>query len=117
MARDLRQKIAKLSRAFPQDERYRLTDQIIRSSRSIPANIAEGFGRFHFQENVQYCRQSRGSLMETLEHLYCAYDEKYITAEQLREYQELIRRCGQLINGYIAYLTKAKHVTRVTNNG
>jgi four helix bundle protein len=52
--------------------------QIFDSCRSITANIAEGFGRFHHQENIQFSRQSRGSLGETLEHMITGYDEKYI---------------------------------------
>jgi len=68
-ARTLRIEIADLVRTFPSEEKYRLVDQIVRSSRSVTANIAEGYGRFHFQENIQYCRQARGSLTETLDHL------------------------------------------------
>jgi four helix bundle protein len=60
---------------LPEAEKYNLTNQIIRSSRSVTANIAEGFGRYHFQENIQFCRQARGSLVETLDHLYCCLDE------------------------------------------
>ncbi len=45
---------------FPKTETYHLSAQILDSSRSITANIAEGFGRFHYQGNIQFCRQSRG---------------------------------------------------------
>ena len=55
-ARELRIKISALVKHFPVEEKYRLVDQLIRSSRSVTANIAEGFERFHFQENIQYCR-------------------------------------------------------------
>ncbi|MFO7674280.1 MAG: four helix bundle protein [Lutibacter sp.] len=48
---------------LPKDEQYDLTSQLRRSSRSISDNIAEGFGRYHFQENIQYCRVGRGSLL------------------------------------------------------
>jgi len=51
---------------------------MIRASRSVTANIAEGHGRYHFQENIQFCRQARGSLYELIDHLYVAIDEKYI---------------------------------------
>ncbi|WP_018128010.1 four helix bundle protein [Balneola vulgaris] len=74
-ARQLRIAISDLVKSFPADEKFRLKDQIVRSSRSIPANIAEGYGRFHYQENIQFCRIARGSLYETLEHLMCAKDE------------------------------------------
>jgi four helix bundle protein len=107
LARELRKAISKLVKTFPKDERFRLVDQIIRSSRSVPANIAEGFGRFHFQENIQFCRQARGSLSETLEHLICALDEEYIDEATFQSHRELIEHCWKVLNGYIAYLKKA----------
>jgi len=81
MAKDLRMETFKLVKKFSANEKFRLADQIIRSSRSVPSNIAEGFGRFHYQENIQFCRQARGSLSETLDHLICALDEDYINEE------------------------------------
>ncbi|MEI8273672.1 MAG: four helix bundle protein [Paludibacter sp.] len=84
--RKLRIQISQTVKLFPSEEKYRLVDQIVRSSRSITANIAERHGRFHFQENIQFCRQARGSFTETLDHLICAFVESYITAEQLSIY-------------------------------
>ena len=55
-ARVFRNDIFELLKSFPKEEKYTLKDQLIRASRSITANIAEGHGRFHFQENIQYCR-------------------------------------------------------------
>lgn len=108
--RALRKSIAELTRTnFPADEKYKLTDQIIRSSRSITACIAEGHGRYHYKENIQYCRMARGSLYETLEHLITAFDEGYIPAEMLKEFKSKIDTCGRLLNGYIKYLLKAKY--------
>lgn len=93
---------------FPNEEKYRLTDQIIRSSRSVTANIAEGNGRFYYLENIRFCRIARGSLEETLEHLITAYDEKYITSEVLKDMKEQHEVCIKLINGYMNYLKKSK---------
>ncbi|MDD4990937.1 MAG: four helix bundle protein [Paludibacter sp.] len=110
--RKLRIQISQLVKVFPTEEKYRLVDQIVRSSRSVTANIAEGHGRFHFQENIQFCRQARGSLTETLEHLICALDESYITTEQLNNYRIQYGLCLKLLNGYIAYLQKMKENKR-----
>ncbi len=107
-ARTLRVAISKTAKTFPLEEKYRLIDQILRSSRSTTANIAEGFGRFHYQENIQFCRQGRGSLSETLDHLICAFDEGYITMEIMGTYRIIINNCLRILNGYIAYLVKAK---------
>jgi four helix bundle protein len=107
--RILRKNISLLVKThFPASEQRKLTDQILRSSRSITACVAEGYGRYHYQETIQYCRMSRGSLMETLEHLITAFDETYISSEELLEFKTHIDKCGQLLNGYINYLKKAK---------
>jgi four helix bundle protein len=49
-------------KCFPSDEKYRLTDQVIRLSRAVTANIAEGNGRFYYLENIKFCGIIRGSL-------------------------------------------------------
>ncbi len=106
--RQLRKSIAELTKAnFPPEEKYKLTDQITRSSRSITACIAEGYGRFYYKENVQFCRTARGSLLETLEHLITAFDENYISSETLKDFKT--NTCGRLLNGYINYLKKDKN--------
>ena len=66
--RDIRKMAWNLSKDFPKEEKYRLSDQMIRSSRSSTACIAEGYGRYHYQENIQFCRQARGSLYELIDH-------------------------------------------------
>ena len=67
-SRGLRRELSLLVKTFPAEENYRLTDQLIRAGRSVTANIAEGYGRYHYQENIQFCRQSRGSLTEVQDH-------------------------------------------------
>jgi hypothetical protein len=52
--RKLRQMIAILVKSFPEYEKFRLTDQILRSSKSSCAYISEGHGRYHYQENIQF---------------------------------------------------------------
>lgn len=102
-SREFRRSISILCRNFPKDEKYSLTSQIIRSSRSVTANIAEGHGRFHFQDNIQFCREALGSLTETLDHLLVASDEGYIDQAKLREFRMTYSVCPRLINGYISY--------------
>lgn len=107
-ARIIRNEIALLVKSFPPEEKYKLTDQIVRSSRSVTANISEGYGRFHYQENIQFCRFSRGSLNETLDHLICAHDCSYIDEKSLSEYRFKISQNIKVLNGYIAYLKRRK---------
>lgn len=105
--RNLRILISELVKTtFPQEEKYKLSDQIIRSSRSVTANIAEGFGRYYYKENIQFCRMARGSLLETKDHIFVAFDEKYIDNETLTIILAKIELCGKLLNGYINYLKR-----------
>jgi four helix bundle protein len=106
LARQLKNEIRLLLKNFPGEEKFRLVDQTIRSSRSVGANIAEGFGRFHYKENSKFCRTGRGSLMEALNHLIDAYDEGYIDENCLQTYREKILHCNKVLNGYIAHLNK-----------
>lgn len=106
-ARKLRIAISELCKTFPSEEKYRLIDQIIRSSRSVTANIAEGYGRHHYQENLQYLRQSRGSLYETLEHLHTAFDEKYITSETHARLESEALLAIRILNGFIRYIANS----------
>lgn len=107
IARELSNAITHLTKSFPIEEKYRLKDQMIRAVRSVTANIAEGFGRFHYQENLQFCRQARGSLSETLNHLICALDEGYISPSVFAQQRDSILHCWKVLNGYIAYLSQA----------
>lgn len=113
-ARELRIEISTLTKRFPDYEKFRLADQVIRASRSVTANLAEGFGRFHYGENIQFCRLSRGSLYELLDHLICACDEGYIDDKEFQIMESKIISCLKLLNGYIGYLNKARK--RSTNN-
>jgi four helix bundle protein len=100
--------IFNLSKSFPPEEKYKLADQIIRASRSIAANIAEGHGRFHFQEQIQFCRQARGSLSEVLNHIYTGFDCDYISKEQVSELELKYESLLKLINGYLFFLKNQK---------
>lgn len=108
IGRNISRKVSEVVKRFPKDEKYGLTDQLKRSSRSLTNNIAEGYGRFHFQENIQFCRISRGSAYEVLDQLLEAYDEKYIEQKELDETRKLIDKFLKVLNGYINYLGRAK---------
>jgi len=93
---------------LPINEKYDLNSQLRRSSRSVSDNIAEGFGRYHYQENIQSCRVARGSLHESLNQVITALDEGYITEEVLKEFRVLFVKTLSILNGYINYLIKRK---------
>ena len=58
LARDFGKSMTELARRLPTDERFNLSIQIRRAALSVTNNIAEGMGRYHYQENIQFCRQS-----------------------------------------------------------
>ena len=58
---------------LPEEEKYNLSSQMRRAAVSITANIAEGYGRYHYQENIQFCRQSRGVLRMELHEINTTY--------------------------------------------
>ncbi|SRR6266487_4348642 len=105
-ARILKIELRNLVNSFPPEEKYRLADQIIRSSCSITSNIAEGHGRFTYKDQLHFCIQARGSLSETHNHLIEALDCKYISQEQFDHYKLMIDEVGRLLNGYITFLRK-----------
>lgn len=110
--RELRIFVSNLSRKFPSEEKYGLTSQSRRAARSITNNIAEGFGRFHFQENIQFCRIARGSLNETLDHMLIAFEEQYISEEELIQFRAHFNETLRILNGYLKYLkSQAKPIT------
>lgn len=100
--------IYNLVKKFPIDERYRMTDQIIRSSRSVPANIAEGHGRYYYQENIAFCRKSRGSLDETRNHLLEIKELNLLDDKMCDGFIQECLEIRMLLNGYIRYLKTKK---------
>jgi four helix bundle protein len=97
-----------LQNSFLQKKKYRLTDQITRSSRSINALVTEGHGRFTYPDQIHYCIQARGSLTETINHLIDAFDEEYISQEILQLYKQKGKEVERLLNGYLVFLRKKR---------
>jgi four helix bundle protein len=90
---------------FPKEERYELTSQLVRASRSSTANIAEGWGRFHFLESRKFYFNSRGSQAEVLDHLMEARDCGYISVDLYQSLKSDVIESLKILNGYIRYLT------------
>jgi len=96
--------VTKILPALPKDEKYRLADQMLRAARSITANIAEGYGRFHYLDSSKFLSNARGSAYELLDHLITAEAEKLIPTGLLQDGRELVDRAVRLLNGYLRYL-------------
>ena len=105
-ARILKNEIFELVKSFPSEEKFRLVDQIIRSSRSINSTISEGHGRYTYKDQLHFCVIARGSLTETYNHLIDALDCNYIPAEKLEYFKGKIDETERILNGYISFLRK-----------
>lgn len=112
-ATEVRRDVKEVVKKFPSVEKFGLADNMRRASRSATQNIAEGFGRFHYQENIQFCRISRGSLFEMIDQYITAFDEKYISEEEYISGRGKIEVTLKLLNGYINYLIKQKSNTKM----
>jgi four helix bundle protein len=93
---------------LPPEENWNLNQQLRRSSLSIPANIAEGYGRFYYQDNIRFCYIARGSLEETLSHLAIAHEMEFLSKLLFDSLEQDGEKLTQLINGYIGYLKRSK---------
>src|SRR6266852_5987916 len=107
-AREYRKNIYQLLKKLPIEERFNLQGQMRRAALSVTNNIAEGHERYHYQENIQFLRQSRGSVEELIDDINVCYDEDYVEVNQIdklkRESYDLLKK----INGYAFYLRKRK---------
>ena len=82
-----------------------------RAARATTANIAEGYGRFHYRDNAKFCSNARGSCWETLDHLITGNEEVLIATELLNQGRTLVNQAVKVLNGYMSYLKRA-HRTR-----
>ena len=112
--REVRIFISKLVRSYPKEEQFSIVDNMKRAARSTTQNIAEGFGRFHYKENLQFCRISRGSLFELTDDLITSIDEGLISKNDYELGRSKIADALALLNGYIKYLDGKAHPQ--TNN-
>jgi len=101
VARGFRNEMHKVAAKLPDVERFALGTQIRRAAISVTANIAEGCGRFGYQENAQFCRQARGSVFELRDHLTTCVDQGYIDAKEGERLDAIAKRTAQLLNGYL----------------
>jgi len=87
MAREFSLKVGKLIKKLPPEEKFNLVSQMKRAKLSITNNVAEGYGLYHFQENIQFCRQSRGAIYELIDDFNECLDCGYIDEQECNEYK------------------------------
>jgi len=88
-----------------------LGKQLVRAADSIAANLSEGFGRYHFKENVNFSYYSRGSLYETKTWLIKAHNRKLISHEDFETFDKEIGNIGVKLNNYIKTIGKNRKIS------
>lgn len=114
----LSEDIYELTDSFPKGERFGLIDQLRRAIVSISANIAEGFGRYHYKDTVKFLYNARGSLFETRSHLLVADRLGFIASGNKESYEQILKDLKNLsvkLNNFISVIMKRSkssgHVT------
>jgi len=114
--REVRIFVIDLVKSYPKEEKFSIVDNMKRAARSATQNIAEGFGRFHYRENLQFCRISRGSLHELIDDLISSVDEGFIDQKDYQLGREKISKAMALLNGYIGYLNRCLTESKKSNS-
>ena len=106
LASELAYWIYDLTNKFPLEEKYNVISQIRRAATSVGANIAEGYGRYHFKENIQFCRQARGSLSEVKHFVLFSEKRTYLDKKTLDEFLAKYTKLQIKLNNYIRSIGK-----------
>jgi len=86
---------------LPKPLQFSIGDQMIRAIDSIGANIAEGYGRFHYKDSIKFYYNARGSLWESKHWLYLLHKRKLITRETFEKGIHLLNMLGKKLNNFI----------------
>ena len=116
LSMDYVMEIYRLTRDFPEYEKYGLGSQLQRSAVSIPSNIAEGSGRQHRKEFIQFLYLARGSLLESLTQLAIANRLDYINDSCLESIEAVGTKINMMINKLISSLKKPGLTARASKN-
>lgn len=91
----------KITRAFPESEKFVLSNQMTRAAISITSNIAEGFGRNTKKDKMHFYSIAKGSALELRSQLHIARDLKYIAESTFSEFENNSKEVIRLISGII----------------
>ena len=110
IGRDLVTKVYALTAILPRSEVFGLIPQIKRAALSVPANIAEGFGRYHYMDKARFYLNARGSLYELKSHLLIAQDLEYVKQSQtVSDILTMVDNLSVKLNNLIATTRKLKN--------
>ena len=104
----LRLEMWQLTNDFPKEEKFVLVPQARRAVHSICANIAEGYGIYHYAESIHHFYIARGSVEEVKDVLIVSKNLNYISNQEFEKLNDLCQQLVKGINGYINYIKKQK---------
>ena len=107
-SRELRKRFYALARKLPEEEKFLLRPQIFDAARSLTNNIAEGRGRFYYQSQVRFMRDSIGSLNELIDDLNLCIDEHYFDENHLNKIKKECYELRAKLKAYVSYLRKSQ---------
>ena len=87
--------------ALPNDLKYNIGNQVIRSIDSIGANIAEGYGRFHYKDSIKFYYNARGSLWESKHWVHLLYKRGLMEQNVYNNLLENLEYLGKQLNSFI----------------
>jgi len=100
--------------------KYSVGIQLVKAADSISANIAEGYGRYHFKENLHFCYIARGSMEESFDWLRKSNTRNLLNEQQKDEIDDFVKTFPKELNGYIKYIkqsmNKSPNATNSTKN-
>ncbi len=105
-AMDIGEEVWSLVHKWESFAKNTLGNQLVRSADSISANIAEGYGRYHYKENQKFCYYSRGSLEETQGHIEKGVRRNLIPKEQGKELYTQLETLKKRLSKYIGSIGK-----------
>lgn len=108
MALDVMVNMHQIADALPGIEKYDLASQMRRASKSVSANLAEGYGRFHYLDTLRFYSIARGSLTESINHLITAKTLGYIEQDFFEQLYDLARNTERALNGLMNYVRKQR---------
>ncbi|MBL7078088.1 four helix bundle protein [Candidatus Shapirobacteria bacterium] len=100
--------VYKTTKDFPKDERYGIINQLRRAASSITANVAEGWGRYHYADRIRFYYNARGSSCEVQNFLVLSRDLGYLSSIDYQKLYLLATKGLKIINGLIRSVEKLK---------
>ena len=103
---ELAEKVYSITKKFPKEEIYGLTNQIRRASASVPANVVEGYSRNSTKEYIKFLFNARGSLEEVRHFLHLAKDLQYLPEGEYQFLEDGYKQVSKMLNGMLTTLRK-----------